>query len=37
MYGAPDGQRLTLYVTREAAGGWTAFQFTQEGPVRVFY
>ena len=37
MYGAPDGQRLTLYVTREAAGGQTAFQFTQEGPVRVFY
>ncbi|EHK63524.1 anti-sigma factor family protein [Achromobacter arsenitoxydans] len=37
MYGASDGQRLTLYVTREAAGGQTAFQFTQEGPVRVFY
>ncbi|MGN6456099.1 MAG: anti-sigma factor family protein [Achromobacter mucicolens] len=37
MYGAADGQRLTLYVTREAAGGQTAFQFTQEGPVRVFY
>lgn len=37
MYGAPNGQRLTLYVTREAAGGQTAFQFTQEGPVRVFY
>lgn len=37
MYGAADGQRLTLYVTREAAGGQNAFQFTQEGPVRVFY
>lgn len=37
MYGAPDGQRLTLYVTREATNGQTAFQFTQEGPVRVFY
>lgn len=37
MYGAQDGQRLTLYVTREATGGQTAFQFTQEGPVRVFY
>ncbi|MFD4841270.1 anti-sigma factor family protein [Achromobacter sp. NPDC058515] len=37
MYGAADGQRLTLYVTREAAGEETAFQFTQEGPVRVFY
>ncbi|MPT38273.1 MAG: anti-sigma factor, partial [Achromobacter sp.] len=37
MYGAPDGQRLTLYVTREAAGDQTAFQFTQEGSVRVFY
>ncbi|PND32641.1 hypothetical protein A6B37_10360 [Achromobacter sp. HZ01] len=37
MYGAPDGQRLTLYVTREATGEKTAFQFTQEGAVRVFY
>ncbi len=37
MYGAPDGQRLTLYVTREATNGQTAFQFTQEGQVRVFY
>lgn len=37
MYGGADGQRLTLYVTREAAGGQTAFQFTQEGSVRVFY
>jgi len=37
MYGAADGQRLTLYVTREATGEQTAFQFTQEGPVRVFY
>lgn len=37
MYGAADGQRLTLYVTREAAGGETAFRFTEEGPVRVFY
>jgi len=37
MYAAADGQRLTLYVTREAAGGKTAFRFTQEGAVRVFY
>ncbi|CAP44038.1 anti-sigma factor family protein [Bordetella petrii] len=37
MYASPEGRRLTLYVTREAAGGKTAFQFAQEGPVRVFY
>lgn len=37
MYSAPDGQRLTLYVTREATGNQTAFRFTQDGPVRVFY
>ena len=37
MYTAADGQRLTLYVTREAAGDQAAFRFTQDGPVRVFY
>jgi anti-sigma factor RsiW len=37
MYGGPDGQRLTLYVTREVAGQDTAFMFGKEGPVNVFY
>ena len=38
MYHDADGQRLTLYVTREAkAGGDTAFRFAQDGPVNVFY
>lgn len=38
MYHDAEGQRLTLYVTREAAGqGHTAFRFAQEGPVNVFY
>jgi len=37
MYASAEGRRLTLYVTREAAGDKTAFQFAQEGPVRVFY
>lgn len=37
MYAAAAGQRLTLYVTREAAGKKTAFQFTRDGPVNVFY
>ncbi|ARP93936.1 anti-sigma factor family protein [Bordetella genomosp. 13] len=37
MYAAANGQRLTLYVTREATGNQTAFRFTQDGPVRVFY
>jgi anti-sigma factor RsiW len=37
MYANPAGQRLTLYVTREAAGKKTAFQFKQDGPVNVFY
>ncbi|MDM9561493.1 anti-sigma factor family protein [Bordetella petrii] len=37
MYASADGRRLTLYVTREAAGGQAAFQFAQDGPVRVFY
>jgi len=37
MYAAANGQRLTLYVTREAAGNQAAFRFTQDGPVRVFY
>lgn len=38
MYHDSNGQRLTLYVTREAApSGDTAFRFAQEGPVNVFY
>lgn len=38
MYHDAQGQRLTLYVTREAAGqGGTAFRFASEGPVNVFY
>jgi anti-sigma factor RsiW len=37
MYGAPGGQRLTLYVTREVAGQDTSFKFGKEGPVNVFY
>ena len=37
LFCAAAGQPLKLYATREAAGGQTAFQFTQEGPVRVFY
>lgn len=38
MYRDPNGQRLTLYVTSEAAAtGDTAFRFAQDGPVNVFY
>jgi len=37
MYAKPGGDRLTLYVTREAAGKKTGFQFTQDGAVNVFY
>ena len=38
MYHDADGQRLTLYVTRETkATGDTAFRFAQDGPVNVFY
>ena len=37
MYGAPDGQRLTLYVTREVTGQDTTFKFGKDGPVNVFY
>ena len=38
MYHDAKGQRLTLYVTREAMlKGDTAFRFAQEGPVNVFY
>ena len=37
MYSNARDERLTLYVTREAAGGQTAFRFAQEGPTRVFY
>ena len=37
MYTTAGGQRLTLYVTREAAGRETAFKFGQDGSVNVFY
>lgn len=37
MYTSANGQRLTLYVTREAAGQETAFKFGQDGAVNVFY
>ncbi|SFC49310.1 Transmembrane transcriptional regulator (anti-sigma factor RsiW) [Polaromonas sp. OV174] len=37
MYSTASGQRLTLYVTREAAGQETAFKFGQDGAVNVFY
>ncbi len=37
MYSASGGERLTLYVTREAAGKKTAFRFAKDGPVNVFY
>ena len=37
MYGAPGGQRLTLYVTREVSGQDTSFRFGKDGPVNVFY
>ena len=37
MYGAADGQRLTLYVTREVGGEDTAFRFGKDGTVNVFY
>nr|WP_145549348.1 anti-sigma factor [Variovorax boronicumulans] len=37
MYGADDGRRLTLYVTREVAAADTAFRFGQDGAVKVFY
>ncbi|WP_416243743.1 anti-sigma factor family protein [Azospira sp. APE16] len=38
MYHNAQGQRLTLYVSSESKGTTeTAFRFTQEGPVNVFY
>jgi anti-sigma factor RsiW len=37
MYGAPGGQRLTLYVTREVSGQDASFKFGKDGPVNVFY
>jgi anti-sigma factor RsiW len=38
MYQDASGQRLTLYVSTEiAANHDTAFRFSQEGPVNVFY
>jgi len=37
MYGSANGQRLTLYVTREVAGQDAGFKFTKDGPINVFY
>jgi anti-sigma factor RsiW len=37
MFSGPQEQRLTLYLTREAAGRETAFRFGQEDGVNVFY
>ncbi len=37
MFERAQGERLTLYITREDAGRETAFQFGQEGSVNVFY
>jgi anti-sigma factor RsiW len=37
MYGSANGQRLTLYVTREIAGQDTTFRFARDGQVNVFY
>ena len=37
MYTTASGQRLTLYVTREAAGQETSFKFGHDGTVNVFY
>lgn len=37
MYGAADGRRLTLYVTREVGQADAAFRFGQDGAVNVFY
>lgn len=37
MFGSAQGQRLTLYITREDAGRETAFRFGQDGAVNVFY
>lgn len=37
MFERAQGERLTLYVTREDAGRETAFKFGHEGPINVFY
>ena len=38
MYHDAQGQRLTLYVTRETQhAGTTGFRFAQAGPVNMFY
>ncbi|MEC5212026.1 anti-sigma factor RsiW [Polaromonas sp. CG_9.5] len=37
MFERAQGERLTLYVTREDAGRETAFKFGQDGPINVFY
>ena len=37
MYGAADGQRLTLYITRQGAGPEASFRYGQEGKVNQFY
>ena len=37
MYQDAKGQRLTLYVSRRGGRGDTAFRFSQEDRVSVFY
>jgi anti-sigma factor RsiW len=37
MYAATDGQRLTLYITRQGAGPEASFRYGQEGKVNQFY
>jgi len=37
MYQDKKGSRLTLYVATQRDGGQTAFRFSQEGGVSVFY
>jgi len=37
MYGSASGQRLTLYLSRDIAGQDTAFRFTKDGAVNVFF
>lgn len=37
MFGSAGGQRLTLYVSHEAAGDETSFRFGHDGAVNVFY
>ena len=37
MFENPGGQRLTLFVRRDAAGGDTAFRFAEQGALHTFY